>query len=276
MSKELKVNILSLGSDPEFLIIDKNTGKYVSSLGIIPGEKSEPVNLEELGKGYSIQKDNVLAELCVPPAKDGDELFNNILKAINYVNNNILPPHLQLATVTGGYFTPEDLDNDYAREFGCSPSFNAWQWCQNNPGDNVSDYRGAGCHIHIGYENPSMMTNVELIRAFDLFAGVPNLMFEPDRIRRKQYGQAGEFRETRYGVEARILGGSLLSNKLFFDTAIKGLYLAADFVNNNGEFSDEQQLKIQACINDNDTDLAKELIEEFQLEHLIESVLVSA
>ena len=50
----------SLGSDPEFMLVDKN-GVYRSAIEVIPGTKKRPVTLKG---GHTTFWDNVLAECC--------------------------------------------------------------------------------------------------------------------------------------------------------------------------------------------------------------------
>lgn len=263
-----KLKLLTLGSDPEFLIIDKTTGKYVSSLDYIPGDKNEPVELTELGEGYTIQKDNVLAEFCVPYTTNAEDLYNNIMKAVEFTNNNILPKELELVATTGGTFYYSELDNEYAKTFGCSPSYNAWNYSINVPKSLNSTYRGAGFHIHIGH-NGDEDQSVSLIKALDLFVGLPSVLIDSDKIRRKQYGTAGEFRLTDFGCEYRVLGSFILSKKEYYDEIMSGIDRAFEFVNNNTEFTDDQEMKIQLAINTSNEELAKEILEEFNLVELI-------
>lgn len=268
----VKYSIKTLGSDPEFLIRDKNTGLFVSSDGIIPGDKNDPEDLKELGKGFSLQKDNVLAELCVPYSETGEGLYDNISKAMEYINQEVLPDHLELATVTGGEYDDESISTPFAQLFGCSPSYNAWTRDSNMVPPNTSNYRGAGFHIHVGYDDHDPMTTLQLVQAFDLFGGIPSVLFDSDSVRRKQYGQAGEFRLTPFGFELRILGGYVMSNKKYFDSAIRAIEKSFEFVNQGKEFTDEEAMNIQLCINNHDVELANELVEKFEIQELVEPI----
>lgn len=276
-NKSVKIKLLSLGSDPEFLIQEELTGKLISSFGIIEGEKDAPISLVELGDGYTIQKDNVLLEICVPPSSSSEDLYNSIVKTINYIEDNILPGGLKVLASTGGEYEYEQLDSDFARTFGCSESYNAWNYSVNRVESNYLNpsYRGAGFHIHIGYENPDINLSVLLVRALDIFVGVPSVLFDDDRIRRNQYGTAGEFRETKYGCEYRVLGGYVMKDKKYYDAAIKGLNKAIDFVNSDkiSEMTDEDQLMIQTCINTNNKDLAKEIVDKYSIQDIVLEVV---
>src|SRR5690606_33440357 len=116
----------------------------------------------------------------------------------------------------------------------------------------TTNFRYAGFHIHLGYETDSLLNTVELIKALDLFVGVPSVIFDEDKTdRRKQYGKAGEFRMTTYGCEYRVLGSYIMNSKDYFDAIIEGIKMAQEFVNNENSFTDEECLDIQTAINSN-------------------------
>lgn len=276
----MKVVLISVGSDPEFLLRDKNTEKFVSSLDLIPGDKQSPVNLGKLGDGFTIQKDNVLAEFCVPPIflsknESIDDLWKNIKLAFNYVNDEVLPDNIELVPVTSGEYDASELDNEYARTFGCSESYNAWTESISDPITNESNIRSSGFHIHIGYENPDIHTTLALIKALDLFVGVPSVLFDDDSVRRKYYGRAGEFRLTDYGFEYRSLGGYVMQSKDFFDALVEGLHTAVKFVNEGKTLTDEDCINIQTAMNTNNIGIATQLADKFKMdEKIVSKVLI--
>lgn len=254
-----------LGSDPEFLLRDKDTKELVSSIGIIPGTKEEPVTTDDLGEGYTIQIDNVLGEISVPPAKDSNELWDNIQTGLGYIQTNILPNELEIYHASSGTYSEEQLDNPIARQFGCSPSINAWSMDMNEaPGAN-SNVRGCGCHIHVSYENPNYDTNFELGRAFDLFCTLPSVLLDDDTERRKFYGKAGEIRNCSYGVELRTLGGFILSDKSIYDFMLDNLLEAIKFVNSGRVIDDHYAMGIQIGINTQDRNIAQTIINDLKI-----------
>lgn len=54
-------------------------------------------------------------------------------------------------------------------------------------------------HIHIGYNNPEIEKSVDIIKAMDLFLGIPSILMDKDTLRRSRYGKAGAFRFKSYG-----------------------------------------------------------------------------
>ena len=63
------LNNITIGADPELFLINTETGKVVSSIGIIPGEKGNPYRSKDMPKGFGLEIDNILAEFNIPPAK---------------------------------------------------------------------------------------------------------------------------------------------------------------------------------------------------------------
>lgn len=260
--EEKKIKILKFGSDPEFLLRFKESKELVSSIGIIPGTKEKPETVQELGDGYTIQIDNVLGEISVAPSETVEGLWDNIQKALGYVSNNILPNDIEIYHASSGTYTDEQLDNDIARLFGCSPSYNAWSGMDNTPPE-AGDikFRGCGAHIHLSYENPTEQTNCLIGQVFDLFCTLPSVLIDPDTNRRNFYGQAGEIRHCTYGVELRTLGGFILSDKSIYDYMMNNLLEAIEFLNSGKTMSADIQMGIQFAINTQSKDVALDILE---------------
>lgn len=266
MEEKKKIKVLMFGSDPEFLLRDKDTKELVSSIGIIPGTKEEPQTVEELGDGYTIQIDNVLGEISVAPATNSEGLWNNIQKALTYVSGNILPNNVEIYHASSGTYTDEQLDNEIAKLFGCSPSVNAWSE-QDNEAPEAGDinFRGCGAHIHLSYENPDPATNCLIGRVFDLFCTLPSIILDEDTKRRHFYGQAGEIRHCKYGVELRTLGGFILSDKNIYNYMMDNLLKAIEFINSGKEMPEDIQIGVQIAINTQDKGIAKAIMAEMEI-----------
>lgn len=269
----MRINIKTIGSDPEFLLINKDNDEYVSSEYLISGDKDLPTELKDLGRGFTIQKDNVLVEFSVPPSdfNRADELWRNINLVMSYTKVNILPSNIDFVSKSFGKYTDSQLDSDLARTFGCSESYNAWSESVIFAEANETNFRYAGFHIHLGYDNcNNPPIAVEMVKALDLFVGVPSVIFDEDKSnRRDQYGKAGEFRITSYGLEYRVLGSYIMNSKNYFDAVIEGIKMAQEFVNDENSFSDEESLDIQTAINSNNLSLSKKLIEKYNMEERI-------
>lgn len=266
-----KIKILKFGSDPEFILVDKSTGELVSSIGIIPGTKEEPLRIPEIGEKFTIQIDNVLGEISVDPAEDAEGLWNNIQVGLDFIRQNILPEGIDIIHRSSGTYTEEQLSDPIAQMFGCSPSINAWSE-ENNVPPEAGDikFRGCGAHIHLSYENPNEKTNCLIGRVFDLFCTLPSLLIDDDTNRRTFYGKAGEIRHCAYGVELRTLGGFILSDKSIYDYMMNNLLKAIEFINSDKVITDEFANGIQLAINTQNRDIAKEIMELMEVPQFIE------
>ena len=120
-------------------------------------------------------------------------------------------------------------------------------------------------HIHIGYDNPEMSTNIEIVKAMDLFLGVPSILLDTDTERRKLYGKAGAFRPKSYGVEYRTLSGFWIANDELIAWAFNNALEALKHVNNGNIISEDKAVMIQDCINTGNEDIANRLIDEFNI-----------
>lgn len=263
----MKINVeeVTIGSDPEFFLTDLDNNP-VSSIGLIGGTKLVPKQMDK--EGYFMQEDNVAVEYNIPPVKTADEFNNALQHGINYIFNNVLDKEkLKPCFNASKVFPFELLNNPTAREFGCTPSNNAWTYTQNLPPNAEENFRSIGFHIHVGFSITDVDIIAQCVRAMDLFLGVPSVVLDPDTERRKLYGKAGEFRFTKYGFEYRVLSGFFNSSEELRKYAFNQTLKALEYVNNNSIESDsELGLMIQECINTQDINLTYRLIEENKIE----------
>lgn len=191
--------MITLGADPEVFFYTPTSGRLVSAIGKVGGTKEDP---RPLGDGYFVQEDNVAAEFNVPPASSPSEWDEHIEKGVALVQGIAQKNELFLYPGASFSFDPEELNHEKAQEFGCDPDYNAWTMLPNDrPCATDATFRTCGGHVHVGGEfNP-----IAVIRAMDLFLGVPSIVLDKDTERRKLYGKAGAFRIKPYGVEYRTL-----------------------------------------------------------------------
>lgn len=203
---------MTIGTDPEFFVKDKNTGKYVNAETMFPGTKQQP---HMMTCGAGLQTDNVAVEFASPVAKDTFDLVNK-LKATFGELFSMLPEGMELDTVPSVFFDEDQLQTEQAQRFGCSPSYDAWELKENEQPDGAStNMRSIGGHIHVGHEpgdgNEFLLDpygKVDTVKTMDAFHGIISVVLDNDEAavnRRKLYGSAGEHRPTGYGVEYRTL-----------------------------------------------------------------------
>lgn len=253
----------TIGSDPEMFLFSEQNNEYVPVCGLIGGTKEEPLALTD--KGHFVQEDNVAVEFCIPPCKTEDEFVENILFTKSIIEKKVNELGLTLRCTASAMFNPELLNSEQAKTFGCDPDFNAYTLEENSIDKTNVDpnLRSCGFHIHVGYDNHSPETSVKLVKAFDLFVGLPSILLDPDKDRRKLYGKPGCFRlKPKYGVEMRLLSSYFLSSEELIRWVYKQTIKAINFVNIGGIITNEEE--IIKAIMESDLELAEEIIEEYQ------------
>lgn len=196
------VTELTIGSDPELFIINEKTGKVVSSIGIIPGEKGEPWVGEDMPNGFGLETDNIVAEFNIPPATDGVSFINNIEYMKQYIDKFVknINPDLGILCAASKSVDKSELQSPQAKMFGCDIDYNAYTQEPNpKPKGTRTNLRSCGFHIHVGYRDNNIDTSLQLVKYMDAYLGLTSLLKDPDKKRRSLYGKAGCFRLTPYG-----------------------------------------------------------------------------
>lgn len=221
----------SIGCDPELVLMNPNSGEYVSAEGIVPGNKLNP---HKVNKG-TIQVDGFAAEIGIDPASSAEEFADNVETVLE-----------ELKKYTGGYLHVfEDsvifsdavykAQSDKGKELGCDPDYCAYTGGINkSPVPNPISFRTFAGHIHVGWGKDMDITDpghfadaIAVAKQMDWSLGVPNVVMNPNSKRRVLYGQAGAFRVKSYGMEHRTPDNSWLRSrnymKLMFNNAAKGM-----------------------------------------------------
>lgn len=263
----MRINSFTIGADPELFIINKRTGKVVSSIGLIPGEKGNPWVGEDMPKGFGLEIDNILAEFNIPPVKNWEGFVNNIQYMKDYIakfvsNKN---PDLGIKCIASQKVDSDQLQSEEAQLFGCDPDFNAYTQMENpKPKGNTTNLRSAGFHIHVGYNDHNIDTSIEMIKYMDCYLGIPSVVLDPDTKRRSLYGKAGSFRLQEWGLEYRCLSSGMMKDEVTLKKVWDGIMRSIIAYNEGYNRPPEEQ--IQQCINKSDVALAKQLIVEYNLE----------
>lgn len=268
------IRILTLGSDPEFFIVNSE-GQPLSSIGLVGGSKENP---KSLGDGFFVQEDNVALEINIPPASTREEFISSMINATSR-GNSLLSGDKALSKSSSFTFPDSQLTGKGAREFGCDPDYSPWLMEVNNV-ECMKDgnFRSAGGHIHLGYTSDvgiDMDLSFAIAKALDLFIAVPSILIDKHgKDRRQFYGKNGALRLKEYGMEYRTV-----SNFWCFDRELIGwvwdnVHNAVQFLNSSGEeILDEKREEILSCINNDMVSIAKQLINEFAI-HMPENSLV--
>jgi hypothetical protein len=254
------------GADPE-LMIRSPKGELVSAIGLVPGTKKRPKKV----KNGAVQRDNVMAEFNVTPARSSEEFKSNIRDVLSELSKIVHPN--RLVVQASANFPESALQAAEAKVFGCDPDFDSWALAMNRIDGTAafSDFRSAGGHLHIGkrkgiedmLEDP--YGKVEVVKMLDVFVGIPSIFMDPDKTapaRRALYGKAGAHRPKPYGVEYRALGNFWVRSPALTDIvyalADVAVRLTAD--GKSGEIIEEIGAeKIQETINQSKKMQAKKL-----------------
>lgn len=253
---------MRLGADPEVFLKDRNN-KHFSVIGMIGANKWAPMQIPELPSGFTLQEDNVALEFGQPPAASADEFVFNTRRAMLAGLSKLKGKRFSRLSCV--IFDEDQMQSPEAHVFGCEPDYNAWTKMENDkPSPPHPFMRSAGGHVHI--ELPQGFTpedQVNIIRACDLFLGVPSVLLDQGSERRKLYGKAGAFRPKPYGVEYRTLSNFWIFKKFLTRWVWNQVALALETSHKDVAFFADE---IQYAINEGHAPTAKMLIEEFKLE----------
>lgn len=248
---------MRLGSDPEVLLQDSN-GSPVSVIGMIRADKWNPMQIPDMEKGFTLQEDNVSLEYGIPPASTADEYVDYIQrvmqKSLDYI------PNLSFSKLSCVIYPEEQMQHPLAYVFGCEPDFDAWTGKVNKkPAPPHPLMRSAGGHIHVETTKPA----VDVVRAMDLFLGVPSVLMDKGEMRKQIYGAAGAHRVKPYGVEYRTLSNFWI----FEEKLIRWVWDQTERSINNKhiDIMAEQDMILEA-INNNNKQVAWALVNQYNLE----------
>lgn len=284
---EKKESRVTIGTDPEFFLRDKDTGGWQSAIDIIKGTKEEP---EKLPNGSDLQWDNVALEFATEPAEDAEDMIEKIRNTFLDLKDKI-PDNLEVVAEPSAEFGEDQLLCPEARQFGCDPDYNAWEMMQNVPPDpDSTTLRSCGGHIHVGYTEGTgydflldTFGKFNTIKLMDTFHGIVSVVLDNSEAairRRELYGKAGCFRSTSYGVEYRVLSNFWLKSPnlvRLMDSLIQDVmnYMSRysfDFLTDAESSIDLiaqiGEEKIQDIINNSDIEEAKMVVDKYLNPHL--------
>lgn len=252
---------MRLGSDPEVFTVDVQTGKFLSIIGCIGAGKHDPLQIEGMAPGFTLQEDNVALEFGIPPASNADEFVSHIQSVMKAGLSKL--PGRAFSNLSCTVFPADQMEDPMAFIFGCEPDFNAWTGQENpRPEPPHPFLRSAGGHIHI----ETQLDKKNVIRACDLFLGVPSVLMDNGVERKKIYGKAGACRWKPYGVEYRTLSNFWVFDEKLIRWAWRQCERALAFAQDKAALFDIYKPNIIATINGNDKALAMQMVKQFDLE----------
>lgn len=258
---------MMIGLDSEIFLIDAG-GQPVPVAGLLGGTKDNPLVVT----GGFLQEDCTAAEIGIVPVDSAEDFSRHIDSVIAELQTRINVYRLGLSNVATMDFAPNRLRDKQSHTFGCDPDYNAWSDGKMNPIIDAMDVGGlrvAGGHIHVSWTEDT--DHLTFIKLMDLHLGVPSVLLDTDRVRRKQYGRAGAFRRKSYpngmeGVEYRSLSNFWLFDKglreWVYNTSVKCLAMANEGFD---EFETDSK-SIQRVINTYSKRGAQRLIAKYDMD----------
>jgi hypothetical protein len=266
MGTNNRLEFKTIGCDPELFFIDRSTGRPYSAEGIVPGTKEDPYYISE--RGHMIQLDNVLVEFGIPPVSTLESFKTDIKYVLDYLRDRY-GDRFALSTLASADMDESQLQSDQAKLFGCDSDYNCWKECINDPPKPAKTLRSAGGHLHIGVKDEDFELDqvFDFIKLCDLTLGVPSVILDKDTRRKQLYGKAGAFRFKPYFAEYRVLSNFWIHSEKMMDFVFKNLMLAFEIYNtmNFEKIFKEDGESIVSCINNNNEDIARKLIDKYKL-----------
>ena len=256
---------MRLGCDPEVFLINEQ-GQHVSAIGLIKADKWNPLQIEGLEQGFTLQEDNVALEYGIPPAATADEFVHHIQTVMDKSKEWI--GNLKFSGLSCTIFPKDEMKHPLAHVFGCEPDFDAWSGEVNSKPIPPHVYmRSAGGHIHIETKQDVR----DVVKKMDLFISVPSVIMDTGAERRQLYGKPGAHRPKPYGVEYRTPSNFWIApagTKEERERLVRWVWRNTERALNSKVKVDELEDLIKIAINENDQTLAWSLVNEFELEVL--------
>jgi len=220
-------DLVRVSGDPEFFVakVSKtgvNRKKIIPICGLLGGTKEEPIPIPGCNPGYMMQEDGVAVEFNFPPAHSPDHFQSYVACAFSNLERHLASIGLSAVTKTSHHeFTEKELATPAAMRIGCSPDADAYA---RKPREGISvelmgRERFTAGHFHISFPNPHSIPNYVYVRMLDAFLGLPFVPRDKQGSRRKFYGLAGLYRDTKYpdgstGLEYRTMSNFWVTDAL--------------------------------------------------------------
>lgn len=277
-----RVDIM-MGCDPEFFFTKDNK--------IIGSEKVLPEAGLTVAKDFSGDKsfmntgvakfvvDGVQAELNPAPQKCRAWLGNQLSLCFQELQTEVKKQGVSVSFSTSVKLKKEELDalSDKAKLLGCSPSMNNGVEGKIKVNPLTYRHRSAGGHIHLGVYGGSGSAALSetlhdykrLIPLMDIIVGNTCVLVDrapENKIRRKVYGKAGEYRTPVYGVEYRTLSNFWLRSyplmSMVFGLARLAVHILDDSTPQHNYYKQIMEVTnmqtVKKAINDNSIRLAQQ------------------
>lgn len=257
---------IKVGADIEVFLQSKISGEIISAEGFVQGTKKRPHPLDLSDPGFASSLDNVMAEVNIPPAQSKLEFTANIIKVL-FLLRKSLGGRFDLLITPAAEISEKYLHTKNAMLFGCEPDYNAYTSLTNPAPGTHTGLRTCGGHVHVGYKEPNEFVSTSLVKAMDIFLGLPMVIVEPANKRKELYGKSGAYRLKPYGVEYRTLSNHYASDQRLMEWVYTQTLEAANFVNQGFIFNVDpaDTEDIRNAIDNSDVELAKRIVNHYNI-----------
>jgi hypothetical protein len=254
-----------IGSDPEVFAEDAE-GKVIPAFTFLGSKKEATTKTRQLRPVYwdgPQAEFQTVAGACLAYHVDSiHEGLSEVYKAAQKVNKDA---KLSLKTVMEiGYDILQSAKDEHIA-LGCEPSENVYGLKGKQVPPRELPFRSTGGHIHFGIEGKDDEQIKQMVRALDAILGVAcvSLFAKTDNpIRRQFYGQAGEYRKPKHGLEYRTLSNGWICHPMIthmvFDLARKCVVFGEKGFLKFWETTEEETVN---CIQNCDVDTAHKIME---------------
>lgn len=256
----------TIGSDFELFLLDKNTDEIINAKKYVRGSKTKPYNFDKSSPFWCTSLDNISMEGNIAPCTTAEDFSKSIQYVIDYMNKK-LPENLCTVHTPAAYVNYKHLNTPESKKFGCEASYNAYTLGVNQIIDaDFTNLRTCCTHVHIKYDNMNIITSAELIKAMDLYLGIPSLLIEPVNDRRTLYGTLGEMRfsedkTTEYRVLSSFFSQSDELRKWVFQNTINSI----NFINEGNRVTDEMHREFEMAMSENNLEIASNIVTSFNI-----------
>jgi len=265
-SQNQQIKNWTIGSDFELFLFDKNINRVVNAKNYVKGSKKKPYNFDNSDKFWCTSLDNISFEGNIPPCTSGEIFDRSIKKVIDYMSSG-LPKHLELVHDSAVYVNNDEFWSPESIEFGCESTLNAYNLSENERPESSTNLRTCCTHVHIKYDDMNLKLSAELVKAMDLFLGLPSLILEPTNDRRLLYGKFGEMRfgknkTTEYRVLSSFFSKTPELRKWVFSNTEK----AINWVNAGNRVSGELLSELEVAVATSDKSYINSLLQKYKIE----------
>lgn len=213
---------MNFGTDPEYLITTL-LGRPVPAHTLGFGNKDHKKTLVSSGgDGWESRafRDGYMLEVNVQPSTCRQTLTYRVQRALRALKKSLPVGYKLVPKPAVKINLQKDMKGAPADvlQFGCEPSLCAYELEEKRPVIDAIDhpYRYAGGHLHFGYYPSGLLEwmldkdkHPRFIKLCDRYIGVPlTYLFDSKAtfLRRRFYGQAGEYRSQQYGKDKKQVG----------------------------------------------------------------------